>query len=69
MKSKILRHRLWPLAVSALLTAGLYVAINAEMDRRAEAVARCMAVAPSERVGLLYCPGDPWAMIELWDED
>jgi hypothetical protein len=38
----------------------------AVMTARAEAVEECKRVAPSERVGRLYCPGNPWELIELW---
>ena len=38
------------------------------MQARAEAVDECLELAPSPRVGNLYCPGNPWELIELWQD-
>lgn len=50
------------LIVGVLMVGALKMAHN-----RSEAVSLCMELAPSERVGALYCELNPWQMIELWN--
>lgn len=46
-------------AVAAIWTASI-------LEAREIAVERCKTIAPSPRVGELYCPGNPFELIDLW---
>ena len=67
MKTKsTLRRFIRPAIVATIVTASMYSCVEMVKDARAEAVDACVELAPSQRVGRLYCPGNPYELIELW---
>lgn len=55
-------------ALMAILSVAAVVAIwtASIVETRGIAVERCKTLAPSKRVGELYCPDNPYELIDLW---